>query len=116
MTTYGVSELALSRPGAVTAACKADDEMGAMCAVYDAGMDIPVANHQPTLSSKSRQIYASRTSLLHLDIPDSAHYPQNYQATPIRGYQHGQERPNLAYRQRGFRLDHAIPAPSSLVA
>jgi hypothetical protein len=49
MTTYGVSVLALSRPGAVTAACKAEDEMGAMCAVYDAGMDIPVAVRQPNL-------------------------------------------------------------------
>jgi hypothetical protein len=46
MTTYGVSALAASLAGAVTIACSAEDDIGAMWAVYDAGIDIPVAESQ----------------------------------------------------------------------
>jgi hypothetical protein len=43
ITTYGVSAAAAAREGAVTSAWSLDEEIGARWAVYEIGMEMPVA-------------------------------------------------------------------------
>ena len=46
MTTYGVSAAEGSLAAATTSACSLADDSGARCAVYDMGIEIPVAAYQ----------------------------------------------------------------------
>ena len=86
-----------------------------MCAVYDDGMEMPLAGIkvQPRKATVSHAYaHASRTLLPHPNTPDSTRYLQTTPGAPLSGYRPFQATPGSSCHQNGVGLVPPIPFPA----